>query len=49
MFLENKRRGKKGIFVLTQNLVIIILILVLIGVVGYIIYKFSAANLIAQP
>ncbi len=36
---EFKKRGKKGLFVLTQNLVILIIILVLIGVVSYIIFK----------
>ena len=51
MFLDAKKvsqkRGKKGSYALTQNLVIIIIILFLIGIVSYIIFKFARAKLVA--
>lgn len=46
MFLDvGKRARKRGVFVLTQNLVILIIILALAGIVGYVLFKFATKNL----
>jgi hypothetical protein len=50
MFKDGKKvsqkRGKKGSIALTQNLVIIIVILFLIGIVAYVIFKFAREKLV---
>jgi hypothetical protein len=52
MFLDAKKknkRGKKGIFALTSNLVMIIAILFLIGVVTYVLYTAVSGKLTVHP
>lgn len=52
MFLDVKnsnKRGKKGQYALTQNLVIIIIILILVGMASFIIYKAVSGKLAVHP